>query len=64
MTPIDPGNPECTSGLSKELFTNWTNDPQSGWVLPIEGPNHTSVKAMCYQFAKTFAEAFNTAMEL
>ncbi len=61
--PIDRGNTDCTTGLSKLVYDNWTGDARSGLVKPLTGAAQNSVRALCYAVASAVADAVNQLLE-
>ena len=61
---LNTGNAECTTGLSKRLYDNWTTDSghdpnRSGLVSPLEGSADDCVKALCHAIAKAVVDEIN-----
>ena len=54
------GDADCTSGLSKRIYDNWTGDSRSGLVNPLTGTARGCVRAMCYAIASAVVDEITT----
>lgn len=54
--PLNIGNPECTTGLARRNYENWTGMEAAGFSNPMSEEQEKMVKAMCFAFAKATVE--------
>lgn len=64
MNPIDPGNPDCTSGLSERILLTLMLDSRNGFSAPLSQQAFDTILALCWATAKGVAEQINADLEL
>jgi hypothetical protein len=57
VAAFDPGDEDCSSGLSGEIYTRWTSDPNNGFAK-LTPAIERLLKSQCFAIASAVAASF------